>query len=99
MIKLARYTSTDKLHDNYLNYWHSVNSKQYAKEQADLAETNILHMNRRDDGSFFLTGFLDPVGGAVVRSALEPLARTLGKDEHRLRPQRTADALSALAGH
>src|SRR5205807_8064372 len=56
-------------------------------------------MNRRDDGSFFLTGFLDPIGGAVVRSALEPLARTLGKDDHRLRPQRYADALVELAGH
>src|SRR5205807_8456775 len=56
-------------------------------------------MNRRDDGSFFLTGFLDPIGGAVVRSALEPLARTLGKDDHRLRPQRMADALIELAGH
>src|SRR5439155_2492633 len=88
-----------KFHYKCLHYRHSVNSKQYAKEQAELAETNVLHMNRRDDGSFFLTGFLDPIGGAVVRSALEPLARTLGKDDHRPRPQRMADALVELAGH
>src|SRR5439155_22400455 len=86
-------------HYKCLHYRHSVNSKHYAKEQAELAETNILHMNRRDDGSFFLTGFLDPIGGAVVRSALEPLARPLGKDDHRPRPQRMADALVELAGH
>src|SRR5207249_9703770 len=69
------------------------------KEQGELAKTNTLHMNRRDDGSFFLTGILHPIGGPVVRSALEPLARTLGKDDHRLRPQRMADALIELAGH
>src|SRR6184192_392927 len=99
LLQLARDNSPGKFHYKCLHYRHAVNSKQYAKEQADLAETNILHMNRRDDGSFFLTGFLDPVGGAVVRSALEPLARTLGKDDHRLRPQRMADALIELAGH
>src|SRR5213080_266903 len=80
LLALARENSPGKFHYKCLHYGHSVNSKQYAKEQAELAETNILHMNGRDDGSFFLTGFLDPVGGAVVRSALEPLARTLGKD-------------------
>src|SRR5437867_10180246 len=99
LLQLARDNSPGKFHYKCLHYRHSVNSNQYAKEQAELAETNILHMNRRDDGSFFLTGFLDPVGGAVVRSALEPLARTLGKDDHRLRPQRMADALIELAGH
>ena len=99
LLALARENSPGKFHYKCLHYRHSVNSKQYAKEQAELAETNILHMNRRDDGSFFLTGFLDPIGGAVVRSALEPLARTLGKDDHRLRPQRMADALIELAGH
>src|SRR5207237_7688441 len=99
LLQLARDNSPGKFHYKCLHYRHAVNSKQYAKEQAELAETNILHMNRRDDGSFFLTGFLDPVGGAVVRSALEPLARTLGKDDHRLRPQRMADALIELAGH
>src|SRR5438477_8786590 len=99
LLALARENSPGKFHYKCLHYRHSVNSKQYAKEQAELAETNTLHMNRRDDGSFFLTGFLDPIGGAVVRSALEPLARTLGKDDHRLRPQRMADALIELAGH
>src|SRR3989441_2396117 len=61
--------------------------------------SNFLYMNRGDDGSFFLTGSLDPVGGAVVRNALEPLAPFSGKHDHRLRPQRMADALVELAGH
>src|SRR5438309_9677057 len=99
LLKLARENSPGKFHYKCLHYRHSVSSKQYADEQAELAETNTLHMNRRDDGSFFLTGFLDPVGGAVVRGALEPLARPLGKVDHRPRPQRMADALVELAGY
>src|SRR3989442_894199 len=99
LLQLARDNSPGKFHYQCLHYRHGVNSQQYAEEQAELAETNTLHMNRAEDGSFFLTGVLDPIGGAVVRSALQPLARPIGKDDHRLRPQRMADALIELAGH
>src|SRR6267378_4059333 len=99
LLKLARENSPGKFHYKCLHYRHSVNSKQYAEEQAQLAYTNTLHMSRGNDGSFFLTGILDPVGGAVVRNALEPLARYSGKHDHRLRPQRMADALIELARH
>ena len=99
LLKLARDNSPGRFHYKCLHFRHSVNSKQYAAEQAELARTNTLHMSRGDDGSFFLTAMLDPVGGAVVRNALEPLARFSGKDDHRLRPQRMADALIELAGH
>ena len=99
LLQLARDNSPGKFHYKCLHYRHSVSSKQYAGEQAELAQTNTLHVSRGEDGSFFLTGMLDPVGGAVVRNALEPLARFSGKDDHRLRPQRMADALIELAGH
>ncbi len=99
LLKLARENSPGKFHYKCLHYRHSVSSNKYAEEQAELAEANVLYMNRGEDGSFFLTGYLDPVGGAVVRNALEPLARLSGKDDHRLRPQRMADALVELAAH
>jgi Domain of unknown function (DUF222)/HNH endonuclease len=99
LLQLARDNSPGKFHYQCLHYRHSVNSKQYAEDQAGLVHGNALHMSRAQDGTFFLTGFLDPVGGAVVRSALEPLARPLGKDDYRMRPQRMADALVELAGH
>src|SRR2546428_732119 len=38
-----------------------------------------------------------PVGGAAVRTALEPLAQKSGAHDHRLLPQRYADALVELA--
>ena len=99
LLRLARENSPGKFHYKCLHYRHSVSPKKYSDEQAALVHSNFLYMNRGDDGSFFLTGSLDPVGGAVVRNALEPLARYSGKDDHRLRPQRMADALIELAGH
>src|SRR2546428_3420501 len=99
LLKLARENSPGRFHYKCLHYRHAVNPKQYSKDQAELVHANFLYMNRGDDGSFFLTGILDPVGGAVVRSALEPLARYSGKHDHRLRPQRMADALIELASH
>ncbi|TMF08888.1 MAG: DUF222 domain-containing protein [Chloroflexi bacterium] len=99
LLKLAHENSPGKFHYKCLHYRHSVSPKKYSDEQAALVHSNFLYMNRGDDGSFVLTGSLDPVGGAVVRNALEPLARYSGKDDHRLRPQRMADALIGLAGH
>ncbi|TMF36408.1 MAG: hypothetical protein E6I27_13485 [Chloroflexi bacterium] len=36
-----------------------------------------LHMSTATDGSLYLTGYLDSVGGAVVRNALEPLTHPI----------------------
>ena len=49
------------------------------------------------DGSLLISGILDPIGGATLRTALEPLARKLGEHDHREREQRLADALVELA--
>ena len=99
LLQLARDNSAGKFHYKCLHYRHALNSQAYAAEQASAAEKRVLHMTTAADGSLFLTGYLDPMGGAVVRSALEPLARPMGKDDHRLRPQRMADALVELASH
>src|SRR5256885_1889047 len=99
LLKLAHENSPGKFHYKCLHYRHSVSPKKYSDEQAALVHSNFLFMNRGDDGSFFLTGSLHPVGGALVRNALNPLARYSGKHDHRLRPQRMADALIELAGH
>lgn len=44
-------------------------------------------------------GLLDPVGGATLRTALEPLARRTGEGDDRDRERRLADALVDLASH
>ena len=48
------------------------------------------------DGCLTISGLFDPVRGAVVKAALEPLARKLAKDDDRTREQRNADALVEL---
>src|SRR5207245_9877563 len=50
-----------------------------------------------ESGHLLINGVLDPVGGAAVRTALEPLARKSGEHDDRLLPQRYADALVELA--
>ncbi|TMD72259.1 MAG: DUF222 domain-containing protein, partial [Chloroflexi bacterium] len=99
LLRLAKESSPGRFHYNCLHYRHALNAEAYADEQAEQAQTRTLHMSRGSDGCLFITGLLDPVGGAVVRNALEPLARPSGVDDHRLRPQRYADALVELAGH
>jgi len=97
LLKLARENSPGKFHYKCMHYRHSVDARAVAKEQAELAETRFLHLNTQDDGGLFLTGLLDPVGGALVRNALEPLARSSGADDYRDAPKRWADALVELA--
>jgi hypothetical protein len=96
LLELARENSPGKFHYKCLHYRHSVQPKTYADEQAELAETRFLHLNTQDDGCLSITGLLDPVGGAAVRNALEPLARRSGFDDYRDAPKRWADALVEL---
>ncbi len=60
-----------------------------------------LSLSARDDGMTHLDGLLDPVGGALVRSALDALAgpdpATMPDEERRTPEQRNADALVQLA--
>src|SRR5439155_24050825 len=56
-----------------------------------------LRLNPEHDGCLLTSGLLDPLGGAAVRSALEPLAQRSGQHDDRNREQRFADALVDLA--
>ena len=97
LLHLAEENSPGKFHYQCLHYRHAVDPKTYAEEQAGQVHGNELHMNRQDDGSFYVVGMLDSVGGAQLRSALEPLAKPMGKDDYRTRPQRLGDAVVELA--
>ena len=81
----------------------------------DLARTETRQENQRqvrctqtDDGTWLLSGVLDPVGGATLMAALEPLAAPRpaadGTPDTRSHPRRLADALvqvvdAHLTGH
>jgi hypothetical protein len=99
LVELARENSPGKFHYKCLHYRHSVQPKAYAEEQAELAENRFLHLNTQEDGCLSIVGLLDPVGGALVRNALEPLARESGAHDYREAPRRWADALVELASN
>ena len=81
------------------HYRHSADPKGYAAEQAEQVEQRRLSMSTWIDGSLLLSGVLDPIGGAAIRTALEPLARKSGAHDDRDRERRLADALVELSMH
>lgn len=79
---------------------HAADEAEFLRAQAFDAEARTLELKPCGDGSLvYMRGYLDAVGGATVRSALEPLARLNGTDDHRDRPRRLADALVELCNH
>ena len=97
LLPLAREYSPGKFHYKCLHYRHSVDAQAYAQEQEEQAQHNRIDLSTGEDGCLLLNGVLDPVGGAAVRTALEPLARKSGEHDDRLLPQRYGDALVELA--
>src|SRR5438477_3417232 len=97
LLALAREHSPGKFHYKCLHYRHSVDAKKYAEEQNEQQFSHHLSLSTAESGHLLINGVLDPVGGAAVRAALEPLARKSGEHDDRLLPQRYADALVELA--
>ena len=97
LLDVARESSPGKLHYHCLHYRHAVNADRYAAEQSELDHAAYLHLNPQENGCLSVVGMLDPIGGAALRSALEPLARRSGEHDDRTRPQRLAGALHELA--
>src|SRR5438552_8896741 len=78
LLPLAKNHSPGKFYHESLHYRHSVRPQEVASEQADLAENRALSMSTAEDGCLILQGVFDPVGGAALRTALEPLAKPMG---------------------
>jgi uncharacterized protein DUF222/HNH endonuclease len=78
---------------------HAADPAGVAGEQARAMEARALRMNHQQDGFVTLSGILDPIGGAAVKAALEPLARPSGRHDARRRERRLADALVELSQH
>ena len=78
---------------------HAGDPDAYADEQALIVEERSLSLTLCEDGGYAFGGKLDAVGGAALRTALEPLAKHNGKHDDRRRERRLADALVELAHH
>lgn len=75
---------------------HATDPEGYAAEEASKTRARVLGLKTGEGGMVWLRGVLDPEGGALLRTALTPLARRLGKDDHRKLDQRMGDALVEL---
>ncbi|MDQ2942366.1 MAG: HNH endonuclease [Candidatus Dormibacteraeota bacterium] len=97
LLEKAKENSPGKFHYVCQHYRHAADPKRYAAEQAEQVENRRLKLSTWMDGSLLISGILDPVGGAVVRNALEPLARKSGAHDDRTLERRQADAFVELA--
>jgi hypothetical protein len=75
---------------------HAADRDAFLAGQLETRDWRSLELKPCGEGGVALSGFLDPEGGALLRTALEPLASRAGSDDHRLREQRYADALVEL---
>jgi hypothetical protein len=99
-LKSALENTVGKFHHLCRHARHAADPKGYAASEADLVENRSLRMSTDpDDGAVFLSCFLDPAGGAAVRTALEPLARRSGAGDDRTYDRRMADALVDMSMH
>ncbi len=99
LLAKARENSPGKFYYLCNHYRHSADRKGYEAEQADLVENRKLWISTGEDGAVWINGVFDPVGGASIRTALEPLVRRSGKHDDRCREKRMADALVDLSLH
>lgn len=97
LLPLAEEYTPGKFFHKCIHYRHAVDAEGYNRDQEQLSEERGLRLNTAQDGCLLISGLLDPVGGAAVRTALEPLAKPSGAHDDRDRDQRYADALVELA--
>jgi hypothetical protein len=97
LLRQARRLTISGFHDACYHARHAADPKGCANEEARSVEARSLKLASGDDGTVFLSGYLDKVGGAAVRTALEPLAKRAGKGDDRTRDTRMADALVDLS--
>src|SRR5256714_8044144 len=85
----------------YLTYearvrWDCEGFERQSEEDYELRSLDISETTR---GMYRLDAWLDPVGGAALKAAIESLSNPLGADDHRTAKQRRADALVEAMHH
>jgi len=96
LLEKAKAHTPGRLHHICEHYRHAKDPARFAREQAEIVEQRKLKLSSWPNGILSVDGYLDPVGGAAFRSALEPFARKHGSEDVRDRDQRMADALVEL---
>ena len=83
-----------------LDYWREVVNRDVAEaDQEKLHSRRRIHLSQTFEGMFRLDGYLDPVAGEILRTALDAATAPPAKDDPRSAAQRRADGLVDLARH
>ena len=99
LLREAERLSVKQFRDACHHARHAADPEGAAADEADAVGARFLELKPNEDGSLYIKGFLDSIGSAALRTALEPLARPSGKDDDRRRERRLADALVELTSH
>jgi hypothetical protein len=99
LLERARECSAGRLWHYCMRLRHALDPEGVVREQRIAVEQRRLQFTVWDDGSVLISGQLDPIGGAAVRTALEPLAQPVGQGDNRCLEHRQGDAFVELATH
>src|ERR1700736_5784930 len=99
LLRQASNLSVAEFRTKCLHARHMADPEGYVDEEKQEVEARALTLTNTDEGVVLINGILDKVGGAALRTALEPLAKRAGKDDNRDRERRLADALVDLSMH
>ena len=95
----ARESSAGRLWHYCMRLRHALDPDGVAREQRIAVEERRLQFSVWDDGSVLISGQLDPIGGAALRTAIEPLAQPMGQGDDRCLERRQGDAIVELSLH
>ncbi len=99
LLERAKESSAGRLWHYCMRLRHALDPEGVAQEQRIAVEERRLQFSVWDDGSVLISGQLDPIGGAALRTALEPLAQPMGQGDDRSLERRQGDAIVELATH
>ena len=99
LLERARACSAGRLWHYCMRLRHALDPEGVAREQRIAVEERRLQFTVWDDGSVLISGQLDPIGGAALRTAIEPLAQPMGQGDDRCLERRQGDAIVELSLH
>jgi hypothetical protein len=99
LLALARAHTVSRFRRDCAHARHAGDPEGFLSEHLDTVDCRRLELIGGSSGTMSISGVLDSVGGAALRTALEPLARRDGANDARPTSRRLADALIELAHH
>jgi hypothetical protein len=95
----ARESSAGRLWHYCQRLRHALDPEGVEWDHRVAVEERRLELTVWEDGSLQISGKLDPVGGAALRTALEPLAQPMGEGDDRCLERRQGDGMVELSLH